>query len=151
MTLNDLARDQWVRSQVYDAVQGVFANHDLLITSTLAGMPVKNRDDGNKVGPTHINGEEVDLLIGWCLTYSINFIGHPAASIPAGMVDDLPVGMQIIGRRYADTDVFAASAAFERLRPWAPSYAICEARPPQASRASRPGLRGSSDRRPSRS
>jgi amidase/aspartyl-tRNA(Asn)/glutamyl-tRNA(Gln) amidotransferase subunit A len=129
MTLNDLARDQWVRSQVYDAIQGVFANYDLLITPTLAGMPVKNRDDGNTVGPTHINGEDVDPLIGWCLTYPINFTGHPAASIPAGMVKGLPVGMQIIGRRYADADVFAASAAFERLRPWAESYAICEARP----------------------
>jgi amidase len=129
MTLNDLARDQWVRSQVYDAIQGVFANYDLLITPTLAGMPVKNRDDGNTVGPMHINGEEVDPLIGWCLTYPINFTGHPAASIPAGMVDGLPVGMQIIGRRYADAGVFAASAAFERLRPWVENYAICEARP----------------------
>ncbi len=129
MTLNDLARDQWVRSEVYDAIQSVFAEYDLLITPTLAGLPVKNRDDGNTVGPTHINGEEVDPLIGWCLTYPINFTGHPAASIPAGMVDGLPVGMQIIGRRLADADVFAASAAFERLRPWAASYAICEARP----------------------
>jgi amidase/aspartyl-tRNA(Asn)/glutamyl-tRNA(Gln) amidotransferase subunit A len=34
------------------------------------------------------------------------------------MAEGLPVGMQIIGRRYADADVFAASAAFERLRPW---------------------------------
>jgi amidase/aspartyl-tRNA(Asn)/glutamyl-tRNA(Gln) amidotransferase subunit A len=92
-------------------------------------MPVKNRDDGNTVGPMHINGEEVDPLIGWCLTYPINFTGHPAASIPAGMVDGLPVGMQIIGRRYADAGVFAASAAFERLRPWVENYAICEARP----------------------
>jgi amidase/aspartyl-tRNA(Asn)/glutamyl-tRNA(Gln) amidotransferase subunit A len=32
--------------------------------------------------------------------------------------------MQIIGRRYADTDVLAASAAFERLRPWMESYRI---------------------------
>lgn len=128
MTLNDLGRDQWVRSQVYDAIQSVFATYDLLITPTLAGMPVKNRVDGNTVGPTHINGEEVDPLIGWCLTYPINFTGHPAASIPAGMVDGLPVGMQIIGRRYADADVFAASAAFEQLRPWQDAYRICEAR-----------------------
>ena len=48
-----------------------------------------------------------------------------ACSIPAGMADDLPVGMQIIGRRYADGDVFAASAAFEQLRPWADRYRVC--------------------------
>lgn len=129
MTLNDLARDQWVRSQVYDAIQSVFANYDLLVTPTLASMPVKNRDDGNTVGPSSVNGEEVDPLIGWCLTYPVNFTGHPAASIPAGLVDGLPVGMQIIGRRYADADVFAASAAFERLRPWQANYEICRKRP----------------------
>jgi len=45
------------------------------------------------------------------------------------MVEGLPVGMQIIGRRYADSDVLAASAAFERLRPWQDSYRICADRP----------------------
>jgi amidase len=129
MTLNDLARDQWVRSEVYDAIQSVFASYDLLITPTLGAMPVRNRDDGNTVGPSSVNGEEVDPLIGWCLTYPVNFTGHPAASIPAGLVDGLPVGMQIIGRRYDDASVFAASAAFETLRPWADSYRICESRP----------------------
>jgi amidase len=128
MTLNDLARDQWIRSEVYDAIQAVFANYDLLITPTVAAMPVENRDDGNTIGPSEVNGEAVDPLIGWCLTYPINFTGHPAASIPAGMEGHLPVGMQIIGRRYGDADVFAASAAFERLRPWAGTYRICAER-----------------------
>jgi len=54
----------------------------------------------------------------------VNYTGHPAASVPAGMADGLPVGMQIIGRRYADADVFAASAAFERLHPWRDTYRI---------------------------
>ncbi|MFL5258965.1 MAG: amidase [Hyphomicrobiales bacterium] len=129
MTLDDLARDQWVRSEIYDAIQAVFAQYDLLVTPTLAAMPVANRSDGNTVGPHEVNGAPVDPLIGWCLTYPINFTGHPAASIPAGLVGGLPVGMQIIGRRYADADVFAASAAFERLRPWAEAYRICAARP----------------------
>jgi amidase/aspartyl-tRNA(Asn)/glutamyl-tRNA(Gln) amidotransferase subunit A len=128
MTLADLTRDQWVRSEVYDAVQAVFAEYDLLVTPTVAGMPVKNRDDGNTVGPSRINGEEVDPLIGWCLTYPFNFTGHPAASIPAGMVEGLPVGMQIVGHRYGDADVFAASAAFEQLKPWANTYRICAER-----------------------
>jgi amidase/aspartyl-tRNA(Asn)/glutamyl-tRNA(Gln) amidotransferase subunit A len=128
MGLLDLQRDQSIRSEVYDAVQGVFANYDLIVTPTLGAMPVANRDDGNTIGPSTVNGEAVDPLIGWCLTYPINFTGHPAASIPAGMVDGLPVGMQLIGRRYADADVLAASAAFERVRPWAQAYKTCEAR-----------------------
>ncbi|HMN85111.1 MAG TPA: amidase [Bauldia sp.] len=128
MTLDDLNRDQGVRSAVYDAMEGVFANYDLIITPTLAAMPVENRTDGNTVGPSEVNGVAVDPLIGWCLTYPVNFTGHPACSIPAGMIDGLPVGMQIIGRRLADADVFAASAAFERLRPWADTYRRCAQR-----------------------
>ncbi len=122
MTALDFFRDQAVRAEIYNAIQGVLNTYDLLITPTLACMPVDNTSDGNTAGPKVINGEAVDPLIGWCLTYFINFTGHPAASIPAGLSDNLPVGMQIIGRRYADNDVLAASAAFERLQPWHESY-----------------------------
>jgi len=125
----DFFRDQAIRTEVYNGVQGVLNTYDLLITPTLACLPVDNTDDGNTVGPSSINGEEIDPLIGWCLTYFVNFTGHAAASVPAGLADGLPVGMQIIGRRYADDDVLAASAAFERLRPWNDSYRICEERP----------------------
>ncbi len=126
MSAVDFYRDQEMRTEVYDAIQAVFADYDLLVTPTLACPPVDNADDGNTKGPTEINGEAVDPLIGWCLTYFTNFSGHPSASIPAGLTgENLPVGMQLIGRRYADADVLAASAAFERLRPWHDSYALC--------------------------
>jgi len=129
MSVMDVWNDQIVRTEIYDAIESVLQNYDLLVTPTLACLPVKNATDGNTLGPTHINGEEVDPLIGWCLTYVTNFSGHPSASIPAGLVEGLPVGMQIIGRRGADVDVLAASAAFERVRPWTDAYSICEKRP----------------------
>jgi amidase len=118
LTARDVARDQIMRTEVFDAIQGVLADHDLLVHPTVACLPVENGDDGNTVGPSEVEGVAVDPLIGWCLTYFANFTGHPAASIPAGQVDGLPVGMQIMGRSGADGDVLAASAAFERLRPW---------------------------------
>lgn len=115
--------DNVMRTEVFDAVQDVFDNYDLLVTPTLAIPSVDNASDGNTLGPTKIDGEEVDPLLGWCLTYPINFTGHPAASIPAGFTEDgLPVGMQLVGRRFADWAVLAASAAFERVRPWHHSY-----------------------------
>jgi amidase len=130
MSALDFYQDQEVRTEIYDAIQSVFEDHDLLVTPTLACLPVENADDGNTTGPSEVNGEPVDPLIGWCLTYFVNFSGHPAASIPAGVAEgNLPVGMQIIGRRYADSDVLAASAAFERLRPWHESYKLCGDRP----------------------
>jgi amidase len=125
----DVAHDQILRTQVFDAIQAVFADHDLLVSPTVGALPVRNADvPGETVGPSQINGVEVDPLIGWCLTYATNFTGHPAASVPAGLADGLPVGMQIVGRLGADADVLAASAAVERIRPWADAYALCERR-----------------------
>jgi amidase/aspartyl-tRNA(Asn)/glutamyl-tRNA(Gln) amidotransferase subunit A len=123
----DYKRDEHLRTEVYDAVQDVFTveGYDLLVTPTLAVPPVENDDGGTgqTVGPSEIHGEPVDPLIGWCLTYPINFTGHPAASIPAGFTDDgLPVGMQLVGDRFDDETVFAASGAFERVRPWHDAY-----------------------------
>jgi amidase len=118
LTALDVTRDQIARTEVFDSIQAVLSDHDLLVHPTVACLPVENGDDGNTVGPSEIEGVEVDPLIGWCLTYFANFTGHPAASIPAGTVEGLPVGMQIMGRSGADIDVLAASAAFERLRPW---------------------------------
>jgi amidase/aspartyl-tRNA(Asn)/glutamyl-tRNA(Gln) amidotransferase subunit A len=40
----------------------------------------------------------------------------------------MPIGMQVVGRRYADVDVLAASAAIEQIRPWRDSYRIPAAR-----------------------
>jgi amidase len=128
MTVLEQVSDQEMRTEVYDALQDVLGRYDVLITPTVTAMPVKNGTDGNTLGPAEVNGIEVDRLIGWCLTYVCNFSGHPAASIPAGFADGLPVGLQIIGRRYGDADVLAASAAFERLRPWHDSYARCTER-----------------------
>jgi amidase len=128
MTVLEQARDQEMRTEVYDALQDVMGRYDILVTPTVAAMQVKNGTDGNTLGPSEVNGVEVDRCIGWCPTYLCNFSGHPAASIPAGFADGLPVGMQIMGRRYGDADVLAASAAFERLRPWHDSYARCAER-----------------------
>lgn len=115
--------DSILRTTVFNTFQNMFEHYDILVTPTLAVPPFDNASDGNTIGPTEINGEQVDPLIGWCLTYPFNFTGHPAASVPAGMTDDgLPIGMQIVGRRFADDVVLAASAAFERVRPWQQTY-----------------------------
>lgn len=122
--------DQEIRSEVFDAVQAVFARYDLLVGPTLCCAAVPNQDDGDTKGPSAIEGEAVDPLIGWCPTYLFNFTGHPAISVPCGLAQGgLPVGLQIVGRRWADADVLAAAATFERLRPWADSYRIPAGRP----------------------
>lgn len=122
MTVTDHLADLAVRTEVFDALCVVLDRYDYLVSPTLACLAVDNATDGNTLGPADINGEPIDQLIGWCMTYLINFIGYPAATVPAGLADGLPVGMQIVGKRFADFDVIAASAAFERLRPWMDTY-----------------------------
>ena len=57
------------------------------------------------------------------MTFPINFTGHPAISVPAGLTPEgLPVGLQIIGRKYADESVLALASRFEQARPWLQSY-----------------------------
>jgi len=60
-------------------------------------------------------------------SYPFNLSQVPAASIPCGFTAaGLPVGLQIVGRRFDDLGVLQMSAAFEAARPWA------AARPPIA-------------------
>jgi Asp-tRNA(Asn)/Glu-tRNA(Gln) amidotransferase A subunit family amidase len=48
-----------------------------------------------------------------------NMTGQPAITVPMGLAEDgLPVGLQIIGRRFEDDLVLRAAAAWERISPW---------------------------------
>jgi aspartyl-tRNA(Asn)/glutamyl-tRNA(Gln) amidotransferase subunit A len=53
-------------------------------------------------------------------TYPFNLTGQPAVSVPCGRTKaDLPVGLQIVGRRFADATVLRAARAWEQIQPWA--------------------------------
>ena len=106
-----------VRTRVLHGLADVFDEYDLLVSATTSTTAFPHGDE-----PETIAGVEIEPLRGWALTQPYNFTGHPAASVPAGLADGLPVGMQIAGRRHADADVIAASAALERRRPWHDAY-----------------------------
>jgi Asp-tRNA(Asn)/Glu-tRNA(Gln) amidotransferase A subunit family amidase len=117
VTSREYKRADRVRTRIYDGLQEVFAAYDLLVSPTLSVLPFPDGEE-----PTEVNGVEIEPLRGWVLTQPYNMSGHPAASVPAGFVDGLPVGMQVAGRRYEEETVLAASAAFERERPWHDAY-----------------------------
>ena len=94
----------------------VFERYDLLLSPVMAvpAFPVGSP-------PSEIDGRSVDAFAGaFPFTYPINMIGYTAASVPCGMSSDgLPIGLHVVGRPGDEATVLAASAAFERARPWA--------------------------------
>ncbi len=52
-------------------------------------------------------------------TRSINYLGLPAASVPAGFTaDGLPVGFQLVGRHFDERRILAAANAFQSVTDW---------------------------------
>jgi Asp-tRNA(Asn)/Glu-tRNA(Gln) amidotransferase A subunit family amidase len=133
MNALDFKAGDVIRSAVFDAFREIFETFDYLVTPTTCVASVPNDDSGETVGPAQVGGVPVDPLIGWCLTFPVNFTGHPAASMPAGLTPDgVPVGLQLIGPRFGDAAVLAASAAFERARPW--QWMYTQLRTPQGQK-----------------
>lgn len=121
----DYYRFNCIRTEIFDQLQTALRDCNLIVSPTVCCLPVQNAADRNTVGPSVVNGRVVDPLIGFAQTFFCNFSGHPAASVPAGLSENgLPVGMQLIGRRFRDGDLLAAASAFEQIQPWRPLYAI---------------------------
>ena len=112
------------REMVYADICRAFRNIDILITPTLAcpafelGKSLVIEEETRKTGIV-IKGKNVTEA-GWLpFTYPFNMSGHPAASIPCGWSSDgLPIGMQIVGKRFDELTVLQVSQAFEEIAPW---------------------------------
>ncbi len=93
-----------------------FEGWDLLITPavSVAAFPLPHLQPPD--WPSHV----WDWMSWAEFSYPFNMSGNPAASAPCGFTTaGLPVGMQIVGRRFDDMSVLQAAALFEAARPWA--------------------------------
>jgi aspartyl-tRNA(Asn)/glutamyl-tRNA(Gln) amidotransferase subunit A len=92
-----------------------FAKYDLLLSPTAATAAFEH----GILYPATIDGKAVSREASSAFTFPFNMTGEPAASVPCGFTrDGLPIGLQIVGRRFEDATVLRASAAFEAARPW---------------------------------
>ena len=118
----DYVRAQMARHQFWDRVRAFFDRYDLLLTPTLAVPPF----EVGRVCPESFEAQEMGWIRWTPFTYPFNFAQNPAATVPAGFTAaGSPVGLQIVGRRFADLTVLQASAAYERVRPWADHRPDC--------------------------
>jgi aspartyl-tRNA(Asn)/glutamyl-tRNA(Gln) amidotransferase subunit A len=98
------ARAQKVRQMIQKEFEDVYSDVDLLITPT-APTPAF------KLGE---NSDPVDMYLQDIFTVSANVAGLPAVSIPAGTVEGLPIGMQVLGKQFADGDVLGLAGVLEK-------------------------------------
>jgi aspartyl-tRNA(Asn)/glutamyl-tRNA(Gln) amidotransferase subunit A len=94
-----------VRTLIRQDFQRLFQHFDALITPTTPILPFRL-------------GEELDDPLTVYnydkYTLPVNIAGLPAISLPCGFVEDLPVGMQIIGPAFAEGALFQLAYAFEQ-------------------------------------
>jgi Asp-tRNA(Asn)/Glu-tRNA(Gln) amidotransferase A subunit family amidase len=103
------------REIIYDNICRHFKDYDILVTPTLA-TPAFELGISS---PDKIDGKDAPLGSWAPYTQPFNMSGHPAATIPCGWSNDgLPIGMQIVGKRFDDLSVLQVSKAFEEIAPW---------------------------------
>lgn len=68
--------------------------------------------------PDTFGGIEAGAKINGRLTFPANMYGNAAISIPAGFVDGLPIGLQVVGRHFSEELLLDLALTAERNRPW---------------------------------
>ena len=68
--------------------------------------------------PGTFGGVEAGAKINGRLTFPANLHGNPAISIPAGRLDGLPIGLQVVGPHFSEEWLLDLALVVERNRPW---------------------------------
>ncbi|HEL1601346.1 TPA: Asp-tRNA(Asn)/Glu-tRNA(Gln) amidotransferase subunit GatA [Streptococcus suis] len=93
-----------VRTLIIQDFEKVFADYDLILGPTAPTVAF---------GLDTLNHDPVAMYLADLLTIPVNLAGLPGLSIPAGFVEGLPVGVQLIGPKYSEETIYQVAAAFE--------------------------------------
>ncbi|HTY92867.1 MAG TPA: Asp-tRNA(Asn)/Glu-tRNA(Gln) amidotransferase subunit GatA [Steroidobacteraceae bacterium] len=100
---------QKVRRLIADDFAQAFAQVDVLMGPT---TPEVAFELGSKTA------DPITMYLNDIYTIGANLAGLPAMSIPCGFVQQLPVGLQIIGRHFAEERLLSAAHAYQRETDW---------------------------------
>ncbi len=110
------------RRDVIVQMAQIFERVDFIVCATNPDVafgargPMPTTIDGVDLIAEH--GFETAVGNNGALTIPANTTGHPAVAIPIGLVDGLPVSMQVIGRRHAEQLLLDLARRVELERPW---------------------------------
>ena len=116
------AANEEFRVELNEAMAGVFDQADFVFTATNPDVAF----DAPGPLPTIVGGVDLVRELGFeraianngALTMPANLTGCPAISIPAGTLDGLPVGLQVMARHHEDQLLLELALLSERERPW---------------------------------
>ncbi|WP_273835970.1 Asp-tRNA(Asn)/Glu-tRNA(Gln) amidotransferase subunit GatA [Guptibacillus sedimenti] len=96
---------QKVRTLIKNDFEKVFEDYDVIIGPT---TPTPAFKVGEKIdNPLTMYANDI-------LTIPVNLAGVPAISVPCGLSNGLPVGLQIIGKHFDEKTVYRVAHAFEQ-------------------------------------
>lgn len=115
LTALDIARAEHIRESMIARFASLLQRFDFLITpaAPISPFPVEQNF------PESIGGKRLANYIDWIApAFLVTMVGLPAGSVPAGKTQaGLPVGLQVVGRRFAEPEILALMRTVERANP----------------------------------
>jgi len=100
---------QQVRQLIAADFQQAFANVDVIAGPTTPSGAFKL---GDKVD------DPITMYLNDIYTIGANLAGLPAISVPCGFVDDLPVGLHLVGTHFAEDTLLRAAYQYQQQTGW---------------------------------
>jgi aspartyl-tRNA(Asn)/glutamyl-tRNA(Gln) amidotransferase subunit A len=100
---------QQIRHLIRDDFQNAFKKVDIIIGPTTPGPAFKLNERLN---------DPISMYLSDIYTVSANLAGLPALSVPAGFVNNLPIGMQLIGNHFAESRLLNIAHQYQLVTDW---------------------------------
>lgn len=100
---------QKIRQLISNDFQTAFKQVDIILSPT---SPTPAFRLGSK------NSDPVEMYLSDIYTISVNLAGLPGISVPAGFIDSLPVGFQLIGNHFSEAKLLNVAHRYQQETQW---------------------------------
>ena len=100
---------QKVRTLIRREFDSAFEKYDALVTPTTPTVPFKIGEKAQ---------DPIQMYLSDIFTIPINIAGVPAITVPGGFADGLPIGLQVIGKPFAEETILKVAHAYQQVTDW---------------------------------